>query len=382
MKSLWRISFQLLLLAKLCFCGPGLAHADARPGSVEWSDGRKLAGAISLTPGKDLRLFTGTGQVSVQLDEVKAITFKPEKEEMWQGFYFPDAGQATQVKTGEVYPIRYLQTQLTLADGKVLEGHLFTTTLYVETDDATEKVVLMAKQTGENGQKLSDLVYPTSIHFDTDAASAGSSQIDLTKVNLPGSHPPVVVAKTDLALLPSEQAEGQQVWTVPVGDPTKILFAIQATNGIHVAFPCDHILTGTNEPLTPDSPEIKNAVFCQLKDHSMAKALDTSLKTMQDFYDTRTLLGCFWEDDDVYSLVMLKRTGPTNGFPADRIPWSLVILHWKYDTDAKKTTLLHRVSLAMGRAEGNSPLPTVLIEPELLQDITALPMSAPPGTNP
>ena len=128
-------SRQLLLGAALgaglAVLGIGVVRADGRPGWVEWSDGRKIEGAISLTPGKDLRLFSGGSQVSLQLDEVKEMRFKPEKEEMQEGFYFPNAGQATQAKTGEVYPVRLLQTKITLSDGKVLEGHLFTTTLYV-----------------------------------------------------------------------------------------------------------------------------------------------------------------------------------------------------------------------------------------------------------
>jgi len=149
MKERRQLFLNATILAGFLVFAPGSAQADARHGSVEWSDGHKLAGAISLTPGKDLRLFTTTGQVSVQLSEVKELRFKPEKEEMREGFYFPNAGQATQAKTGEIYPTRSLQTEIVLADGKVLTGHLFTTTLYVETDTNTEKVVLIAQSVCE-----------------------------------------------------------------------------------------------------------------------------------------------------------------------------------------------------------------------------------------
>jgi hypothetical protein len=74
---------------------------------------------------------------------------------------------------------------------------------------------------------------------------------------------------------------------------------------------------------------------------------------------------------------MMKRLGPTNGFSADRIPWSLVLLHWKYDSGEKKVTLLNRVSLAMGRAEGNSKPPAVFKETELLKDISVTPAKNP-----
>jgi len=352
-----------VLIAGFFFIAHGQVWADGRPGSVAWSDGHKVAGAISLTPGKDLRLFLPKGQVAIQLSEVREIIFKPEKEEMREGFYFPNAGQATQAKTGEIYPTRSLLTQITLADGKVLEGHLFTTTLYVETDANTEKVVLMAKQTGTNRQKLTDLVYPAQIHFDNAAVSAGSSQIDLTQAGFSTTHPPVVVAKPDLALQPLQQIDGKSIWTVSTKNSDKLLFSAETKGGIYVAWP---------ESPFP-GPDI---------DPLAQKAVETALKTMQDFYDTRTLLGNFAEDGNVYSLVMMKRLGPTNGFDTGRIPWSLVILRWKYDSDEKKATLLNRVSLAMGRAEGNSQPPVVFKEPKLLSDITASPVAPSQETHP
>jgi hypothetical protein len=80
----------LLVAVVTCF---GAARADGRAGAVEWSDGHKVAGAISLTPGKNLRLFTKDTPVTLSLDEVKEIRFTVEKEQMWEGFYFPNAGR-------------------------------------------------------------------------------------------------------------------------------------------------------------------------------------------------------------------------------------------------------------------------------------------------
>jgi hypothetical protein len=348
-----QLFFYPALMAGMILACCGVARADGRAGAVEWSDGHKLAGAISLTPGKDLRVFTSTAQVSLSLDEVKEIRFTPEKEEMWEGFYFPNAGQATQVKTGDVYPIRYLQTHITLVNGQVVEGHLFTTVFYVENDDGAQKVVVMAKQTGANGQKLADLVYPTVIRFDAGAANAGSAQIDLTQAGFAEMQPPVIVARPDLSSPPAQQAEGKPIWTVPVSDFGKLLFSVEAVDGIHVAWPDAEV------------------------DPAMKQAVETGLKVMRDFYDTRTLLGCFGDAGagDVYSLVMMKRLGKSvngDGSAADPniIPWSLVMLRWKYDPEQKKATLVNRVLLKIGRTEGNSAPPVVFRQPELLKDIS------------
>lgn len=338
----------------------GVARGEGRAGSVEWSDGHKVAGTLSLTPGKGLKLFTSRAQVSIQLVEVKEMRFKPEKEELWEGFYFPTPGQTTQVKTGEVYPIRYLQTEITLSDGKVLDGHLFTTMLYVETDDATQKVPLVAKQTGTNGEKLTELIYPTVVRFDADASAAGSTQIDLSHAAFSATNPPVVVTKPDLSLLPPQQVGGKPVWTVPERDSSLVLFGVEAADGIHVSWPA-----------TEAPPEMEQAV-------------NASLKEMRDFYDTRTLLGCFADVDagDIYSLVMLKRMGTTYSFDADKKPWSLVILRWKYDPDQKKTTLLNRTPLVTGRVEGNSQPPVVFKEAGLLTDFSAISPTSAPGASP
>jgi hypothetical protein len=342
--------FLFPLLIGICFY---LSHtgvrADGRPGTVTWSDGRKMSGNLSLTPGKALLIFTGTkGQVSVQLDQVREIIFQPEKEEIREGFYFPNAGQATQAKTGDAYPVRYLKTKITLSNGSEVEGHLFTTTLYVETDDSTQKVVLMAKQTGENGQKLADVPNPTSIEF-KGAAPTRSSRIDLTQAGLSDPQSPIVISRPNLTVLPTQQIDDLATWTVPfAGD---LLFAVTAADGIHVAWPE------------------------QAADAPTQMAIEKALKEMQDFYDTRTLLACFADPDagDVYSLVMMERMGPTNDFSTEKKPWSLVILRWKYDTEEKRATLLNRVSLGMGRVEGHSPLPVISRSAALLKDITSNP---------
>ena len=340
--------------AAFAFCAP--VRADGRPGTIAFSDGHTLTGGLLLTPGKNLRLYTNdTTAVSLSLDEVKEMRFKVEKEEMRKGFYFPNPGQATQAETGDVYPVRYLAVEIELEDGKTVAGHLLTTMLYVENEDGqAQKVPLMAKLTGEDGQKIDDLVYPTDIRFDADAPVPSAALVDLTQAGFTPKNPPSFFTKPDMTPLSSTQVEGKQAWNVSTDHPDKIVFAVEAADGVHVAWPSGDA-----------GPDVE-------------KAVKEGLANMHDFYDSRTLLGSVSEDDDIYSIVMLKRVGAmvdgggqpvTNGM----VPFAVVIMHFDYDAVAKKVTLLNRATLIVDRAQNNSPVPPVLKQPELLRDITVKP---------
>jgi hypothetical protein len=225
--------------------------------------------------------------------------------------------------------------------------------LYCENDDGTQKVPLMAKMTGDDGQKIDDLVYPTDIRFDAGAPAAEVS-VDLTHAGFTPKTPPIFFTKSDMTPLPTSQVEGKQVWTLSTNHPEEIVFGVEAADGVHVAWP--------GGDAGPD----------------VAKAVQDALTNMHDFYDSRTLLGSVVEDDQVYAIVMLKRVGPMvngDGTPVTNgmIPWRIVDMHFDYDATAKKVTLLNRATLAVGRAGNNSPVPEVLKQPELLRDICAKP---------
>jgi len=236
----------------------------------------------------------------------------------------------------------------------VVEGHLNTTVFYIEDDNGAQKVVVMAKQTGADGEKMADLLYPTAIRFEAGTASTASAQIDLTSANLPGAKPPVIVTRPDLSFVSALQAQGKPVWTVATDDPAKLLFSVEAADGIHVAW--------------PEAPP----------DPALQAAAQTGLDVMRDFYDSRTMLACTTDADagDIYTLVMLKRLahsvdGGGGATPAGVIPWSLVILRWKYDPGQKKATLLNRALLKIDREDNKTPLTKVLVEPGLLRDVSA-----------
>jgi hypothetical protein len=337
----WR---QLGLAASVIWIAHGSVWADGRAGVVEFSDGHKLSGDLTLSPGKKLRIFTETAPVDVALEEVKEMRFIVEKEEMREGFYFPNAGQATQAKTGEVYPVRNFQTEITLADGRKLTGHLFTTMLFVETEDDKQKVLLDSKITGVDKEKMADLIYPSAVRFDAPDAAGRSVRIDLSKAGFTPKVVPVVVIEPDLAQ-PPVTPDGVKAWILPTPDPAKVLFAVDAADGIHVAWPATEADAPTQD------------------------AVKTGLAAMHDFFDSRELLGCFAEGDDVYALVLLKRVAETYDEPG-KVPWSVVFLHWKYDGEQKKVALLNRVLIKYGGVESDLQPSPVLKEPALLGNVT------------
>lgn len=321
--------------------------------TVEWSNGRTLEGAISLTPGKDLRLFVGNQQTALRFEDIKELIFTPEKEEQRESFTFAEPGQAKQEKNGEIYPIRYLKTRVLFWNGKVLEGHLYTTVLYIETEEKTEKLVLLAKQTGKVGQKMEEVVYPQRIRLVPSVKTSGECQVDLWRADLKGVKSVRFYAKPDLTPLAARGYQGPAFY-VGIGEPSRILYYVECEDAIRVAWP--------NE----NDAESKRAVEAAL-----------ASSDMRDFYDDRTLLGCFMDGDsgDVYSLVLMIRREKTHSFKGDKLPWAISLLRWKYDAEEKKVTLLKRVDWFSGRVETDTPEhkaqpPRVLLDSKLLEYIT------------
>ena len=363
--NLRRLLVRILILPTWLAVAAGLAaeaRAEGRAGTVKWSDGRSQTGAISLTPGSFIRLFDGQQQTSLRLEDVAELSVTIEKEELAEGFFFPEPGKAAKEKTGEVFPVRYFQARLTMGDGRLITGHVFTTVFYLETADNTEKVVLLAKQTGLNRQKLTDVVYPTSIRFDAPPAGAAAARIDLRLAGLPDIRRIVAVVKPALGFLRAEPvAESKTAWTVPSGDPAGVIFAVECADGLHVAWPA---------PKPEDAPA--------------QQAVTATLKVMDDFYDTRTLLASTYdaETGDVYGIVYMRRAGKSHGMAADTQPWSVVVLHWQFEPEEKKATLLNRVTLSTGRKATTAEAPRVFAETGLLNAITLATAASADGKTP
>jgi len=277
---------------------------EPRPGIVQFSNGETLEGQVSLTPGAELKMVDGTTLTSLAFDKVQEIRCAPEEETLEQKWRFPVAGQTRKEKWGQPYPIRHLRATVTLAGGKTVAGHLYTTVLYVEGGEKNEKVILAAKQRGQEGETLASLVYPASVRF-TSAAVPLPKPVRL-EVGLPGE----VVALTRGALV---RLEGQ-------GDPTGVaLFvAVRDAKGITVGWPVER--------------------------DALLLAVQTALKDVRDFFDNLKLIGV-WRDPasgDVFSLMMCERLGATTLDEAKSQPWRCEVWRWKFEEEEKRFLLAGR----------------------------------------
>ena len=114
----------------------GFAGArDGRAGTVEWSDGHKVAGAISLTPGKELQYFYGHVAGHVGFGRSEGNSVQAGEGADVGGLLFSERGPGDAGEDGRGLSDPLSEDADHAGNGKVVEGHLFTTVFYVENDD-------------------------------------------------------------------------------------------------------------------------------------------------------------------------------------------------------------------------------------------------------
>ena len=306
-KSQWGLV--LVLLA----CSRPLALAGERPGKIEFSDHTILAGAISLTPGSELKIQAGQVVRVLDLERVLTLRFAPEREELERSWRFKEAGQTAKEFSGDPYPVRYLQTTVTLGNGEKISGHLYTTVLYVAEGDRVQKVILAAKQRGKPGENFQSLIYPQQISFDDSPAKA-VAQVTL-KLNLPDpGAKPEVVGITRGALVRLEASPGGEAlrFTMPSPLGQKFFLAIKSQNRIRVGWP-------------------KSA------DARLVVLVRSALANSEDFFDDRRVLGAFLNqtNSEIYSLILAVRKGETTLNETRSQPWRLEVYRWKQADDGR-----------------------------------------------
>jgi len=331
------------VLAWAVFAAAGAG--EPREGRIEFSDGHRVEGKISLTPGGVLKIQSGPQIRVLDLERVREMRLAPEKEEMDRNWRFKEAGQTAKEFFGEPYPVRYLQTTVLLAGGESLTGHLYTTVLYVEGGETAQKVLLPAKQRGEEGQSLKSLVYPTRVSF------AGAAVADTTTATLrlkwPGLGPRSEIAaltRGDLVRLAAAPAGAAGEFRMPSPSGKEFFLAIRTGGRIAVGWPGE-------------------------KDEKTLAQVQKALANSEDFFDERRLLGVVRDKaaEEIYSLLLAVRKGQTTLEEKRSQPWRLEIYRWKTEEGSDRLMLAGQGYLFRGINAKDEAVPAVELSGKLWQ---------------
>ena len=330
-------------LAVLACGAVGFAATAPRAGRVEFSDGSALAGAISITPGSELKIHLDNQVRTLAFERVREMRLEVENESLEQAYRMPEAGKAFRVAEGKPFPVRALKTTVSLAGGEALAGHLYTTVLYIESGDDARKVVLLAKQRGKEGQALKDLVYPVKVSFEDPGAPAGD--VARLRLTLPETRGAGGVVALTLGALDRMEAK-------PSGGPGE--YVLPGASGAGFFLAVNHgarVLVGW-----PRGPEEKAA--------AMVRAAFTN---SEDFFDDRRVLAVHQDEPRqlIYSLVMSVRRGKTSLEEKKSQPWRLELYRWKLDDDGTRVMLAGKGYFFRGIDARQESVPTVELSPGL-----------------
>jgi hypothetical protein len=294
-----------------------------------------VTGRLFLSKDHPIKFHAENGWKNFTLDQIRAIRFSVEKEELVQDWRFPEAGKTKKEIWGDPYPIRYFKTELELVSGDRVSGHLYTTMLYVETEQGTRKLLLDAKQRGDKGMTLNELIYPETLLFDRDGASASfkrSVKIDSPPI---GNNSTVRALQFSSLLPLAVTPEENGSFNVEVMDGEKMILGVRNGMDIFVGWP------------PGEDPEL-------------TASITAALKNVNDFYESRELIGAFrGEDSNVYALVRLSRKGEMVGSAKDNgYPWQVAVWEWKMDEVAGRL-MLHRRGYFFRDKNREKTVPTV-----------------------
>jgi len=350
-----------VLMAFFAVRAEGLEGAVVkRRGAVYYSDGKVLTGEIFLTAGRTFKLNIPAGGTlktkdifgeDVKYGKVRKfdfsplaeIRFYPQREEMRQKWKFvgktqynektavADYTPAPKEFWGEQYPIRYLAATVIFTNGEERQGHLFTTTVYLKTDQRTHQIVLRSKQRGKEGTKMEDLVYVNRIRLlDGGKGIAGEVEVKFTELRLGKEDAVQAVTKRSLTPVPTKRTAKDDTAVVESAFGEEFTLAVQKDGVYYVGWP----------------GEQDQKLFDLAADH---------IKRQRDFYNDRKLLGIYQAPgkQEVSTLVNLRRRhapthfGEIGGEWDAKLgcivePWRLSIWRWKYDAKEKEMILTAR----------------------------------------
>jgi hypothetical protein len=370
---IWVLGFGVTL----CQAGP------ARRAAVFFSDGHVLEGMIRISPSQRFKLTipqggsTSTKDITGKavrygkvrrfgFDVVKEISFLPEKEDLLRKWRFIEKTKYNE-KTGEAdytpakkellgrpYPVRHLLAQIHFNSTEVLQGHLYTISVYLEQTDQTTKHVLRSKQRGQEGQGLDDLIYIKRIKL-LDEGRVFPAQVSLhfKGIDSQDMEAVSVVTQNGLTPLPGQRSTQADEWSVASTFGEAFWVAVQRADVYQVGW-----------PTTQDK-----ALFELTRDH---------VQRQRDFYNDKALLGIYWdpEKQELLSLLNLRRRHADTHFGEiggewDKTvggivePWRLSIWRWTYNPATRVMMLIGRGTFFRKILLPTDPTPRVELAAQL-----------------
>ncbi len=143
---------------------PGKEQSVA--GEIILSTGETIAGDISTTPGKPLRIWAEEERQYYDVNiadirEIRASVLWEREEREW---HFIASGSDIKEYTDKTYPARETQYTFVLRDGKEVTGGV-AAPLYVQTPEGQQRFILHKRNKGQAGETLNDLVYVKMVRF-------------------------------------------------------------------------------------------------------------------------------------------------------------------------------------------------------------------------
>lgn len=141
--------------------------AEVLLGKITLSSGEELAGQISSTAGKPLRVWVEAQHeyVDMPLSEVKEVRATVIWERDEAEWHFIASGSDVKEYTGKTYPARETTYTFVTSDGREIAGSVVAP-IYVRTPDGERMLVLHKRDKGAIGQTLADLIFITRISFE------------------------------------------------------------------------------------------------------------------------------------------------------------------------------------------------------------------------
>jgi hypothetical protein len=294
-----RIALALCLFAAAALPAVFAEEEEAPvPGRITLSDGTVFEGTIRTTRGKPLVLFEAeTGRrLDLLVKDIHLIRVHVTSEEQYRIWRWVEDGSREKVYTGESYPKRAYETEITLRNGQVHRGNIVAVVyIYPEGSAKPKKVLLKKAEQGEIGETLKDLIHVESIEFE---GPAPDGTTDPTGIRLEVDPADLVLAAHALPRDRNRSAEG----ALPDGEGP-------------VRFP--HLLPGTYDLAVVTENRIFYALGVgadggKVLTGAALEEVKARVAEIPDFFEQKTVLAGVSAGDKIRALVFKERQGPTS----------------------------------------------------------------------